>query len=88
VGDGATAQQASPPGAACMGGHGTSPYEQKTQQSPGRGRSREPQPAQRWKNWQASVGIVSSETWPHSGQVRREVRMSEGMMEHDLRTGG
>jgi hypothetical protein len=29
---------------ACTGGHGTEPYEQKTQQSPAFGRSRVPQP--------------------------------------------
>jgi hypothetical protein len=42
-------QQASvPPPAparcACIGGHGTEPYEQKTQQSPGFGRNLSPQP--------------------------------------------
>jgi hypothetical protein len=30
----------------CTGGQGTSPYEQNTQQSPGRGLSRTPQPLQ------------------------------------------
>jgi len=37
------------------------PYEQKTQQSPGFGRSKPPHAAQSWKKMQASVGIVSIE---------------------------
>ena len=32
--------------AACIGGHGTEPYEQNTQQSPGLGLRRRPQPSQ------------------------------------------
>lgn len=43
----------------CTGGHGTLPQEQNTQQSPGLGRSSSPQAGQSWKNWQASVGMVS-----------------------------
>jgi hypothetical protein len=34
------------PASACLGGHGTEPYEQNTQQSPGRGFKRSPHPLQ------------------------------------------
>jgi hypothetical protein len=33
-----------PERSACIGGHGTDPYEQNTQQSPAFGRNRAPQP--------------------------------------------
>jgi hypothetical protein len=45
--------------ASCIGGHGTSPKEQNTQQSPAFGLSIAPQSLHSKKNWQASVGIVS-----------------------------
>jgi hypothetical protein len=35
-----------PERSACIGGHGTEPYEQNTQQLPGFGRSLTPQPVQ------------------------------------------
>jgi hypothetical protein len=54
---------------AWTGGHGTEPYEQNTQQSPGFGRSMEQQPVQRQKNWQASVSIVSARAVRQCGQV-------------------
>jgi hypothetical protein len=48
--DGYVGQQeaapASPECSAWIGGHGTEPWEQKTQQSPGFGRSVAPQPVQ------------------------------------------
>jgi hypothetical protein len=53
-----------------MGGHLTDPYEQNTQQSPAFGFSRSPHPLQSKKNWQASVGIVSTALWAQCGQVR------------------
>jgi hypothetical protein len=53
------------------GGQRTSPNEQKTQQSPGFGRKSVPQPTQSKKYTQALVGIVSTETCPHTGHVRR-----------------
>jgi len=43
-----------------MGEHGTVPYEQKTQQSPGLGFSSSPQPTHSYKNWHAVVGMVST----------------------------
>ena len=57
---------------ACIGGHGTLPYEQYTQQSPNLGRSTRWQPAHSKKNWQASVGMISWLTRPQSGQVSVE----------------
>jgi len=63
-------QQSDP---ACIGGQGTLPYEQKTQQSPGRGLRTAPQDGQSWKYRQASVGIVSSVDCPQAGQVSTEV---------------
>src|SRR5580704_11682842 len=54
---------------AWMGGHGTEPYEQNTQQSPGFGRRSSPQPMQSKKNWQASVGMVSAFAVPQFGRV-------------------
>jgi hypothetical protein len=42
-----------------IGGHGTEPYEQKTQQLPGSGFSFSPQPLQLQTNTQASVGMIS-----------------------------
>jgi hypothetical protein len=42
-----------------MGGQGTVPYEQNTQQSPGFGLSSVWHAGHRWKYWQAFVGIVS-----------------------------
>jgi hypothetical protein len=53
------------------GGQRTSPNEQKTQQSPGFGRKSVPQPTHSKKYTQALVGIVSTETCPHTGHVRR-----------------
>jgi hypothetical protein len=44
-----------------IGGHATVPYEQNTQQSPVRGRSKMPQPAQSWNTTQAFSGMVSIE---------------------------
>ncbi|AIF47582.1 hypothetical protein HY57_10025 [Dyella japonica A8] len=52
-----------------IGGHGTEPYEQNTQQSPAFGFSSAPQAAHSWKNTQAFVGMTSTLWWPHSGQV-------------------
>jgi hypothetical protein len=52
-----------------MGGHGTSPYEQNTQQSPGCGFSSTPHAGHSQKNWQASVGMRALVAEPHSGQV-------------------
>jgi hypothetical protein len=40
-----------------IGGHGTLPYEQNTQQSPGNGDKVRPHVAQSRKNWQASTGM-------------------------------
>lgn len=57
----------------CTGGHGTSPYEQKTQQSPGFGRTVMPQRGQTQRTRQASVGIVSRAVAPHAGQWRSDV---------------
>jgi hypothetical protein len=37
------------------------PKEQNTQQSPAFGFSRLSHPLQSWKNWQASVGMVSAD---------------------------
>ena len=59
-----------------IGGHGTLPQEQNTQQSPGLGCNNLPQPGQSWKNWQASVGMVSVTWWPQCGQVSVLRRMS------------
>jgi hypothetical protein len=50
-----------------IGGHGTDPYEQKTQQSPGFGRSIAPHCTQSWKKMHAFSGIVSSVTLPQDG---------------------
>jgi len=58
-----------PERAAWIGGHGTEPYEQNTQQSPGFGRSVAPQPAQVWKNRHASVGMSSDFSTAQCGQV-------------------
>jgi hypothetical protein len=44
----------------CRGGHGVSPYEQNTQQSPAFGASTSPHAGQSKKNWQASVGIMAA----------------------------
>ena len=49
------------------------PYEQKTQQSPGFGRSSTPQPLQSKKYMHASVGMDSIDACPHSGHVKSEV---------------
>jgi hypothetical protein len=56
-----------------MDGHGTDPYEQKTQQSPALGRSTVPQPAHWWKKTQASAGISNASAREHSGQVSTDV---------------
>jgi hypothetical protein len=47
------------PRASCTGGQGMSPNEQKTQQSPGFGFMRTPQPGHSKKNRHASIGISS-----------------------------
>ena len=44
----------------CIGGHGTLPYEQNTQQSPGFGLISSPHLSQAWKKQHASTGIVIS----------------------------
>jgi hypothetical protein len=44
----------------CIGGHGTLPYEQNTQQSPGFGLISPPHLSQAWKKQHASTGIVIS----------------------------
>ena len=49
------------------GGQSTSPNEQKTQQSPAFGRKSVPHPTHSKKYKQALVGIVSTETCPHTG---------------------
>lgn len=54
---------------ACLGGQGTSPYEQNTQQSPDSGFSTVPQDGQSQKNWQVSVGMDVRVAVPHSGHV-------------------
>lgn len=53
----------------CTGGQGTSPYEQNTQQSPGKGRSIAWQFAHSKKNWHASTGMCVVCSNLHSGQV-------------------
>ena len=53
----------------CIEGHRTLPYEQKTQQSRGDGRSNALQLAHSWKNTHASAGMGSRSPYPHSGQV-------------------
>jgi hypothetical protein len=53
----------------CIGGQGTSPNEQKTQQSPGWGLKISLHCLHSWKNWQASVGIAIFSENPHFGQV-------------------
>jgi len=64
-----------------MGGHGTSPYEQNTQQSPVLGRSITPQPAHSWKNTQAFSGMDSTLRCPQSGHVsvHRRTAVSAGV---------
>lgn len=59
---------------AWIGGHFTEPNEQKTQQSPGFGRSKVLQASHSWKNWQASAGMVSRFTWPQCGHVKSDSR--------------
>lgn len=54
---------------ACLGGQGTSPYEQNTQQSPDSGFSTVPHDGQSQKNWQASVGMSVRVAVPHLGHV-------------------
>lgn len=61
--------QSLPVCASCMGGHGASPYEQNTQQSPGFGCSNTPHAGQSQKNWQASVGMRAVVAAPQAGQV-------------------
>lgn len=60
------------------GGHLTEPKEQKTQQSPGFGRSNFRQPLHSWKYRHASVGMISVSANPQSGQVRVDTRMGGG----------
>jgi hypothetical protein len=57
----------------CIGGHGTSPYEQKTQQSPERGRSGVVHESHTYKYRQASSSISSVFCIPHSGHVMVEI---------------
>lgn len=52
-----------------MDGHGASPYEQNTQQSPGLGFSCAAHAGHSQKNWQASTGMRTRVAEPHSGQV-------------------
>ena len=68
-------QHAAPEASAWIGGQGTLPKEQKTQQWPLFGRSRTPQPLQSYKNWQESVGMVSIAACPHFGQVIVDCRI-------------
>jgi len=53
----------------CIGGQGTSPYEQNTQQSPCFGLKTFLHSGHSQKNWQESVGIVSLNWCPQFGQV-------------------
>jgi hypothetical protein len=53
----------------CIGGHGTSPHEQNTQQSPRLGLSSASQAGHSQKNWQASVGMRTRVAEPHFGHV-------------------
>jgi hypothetical protein len=53
-----------------FGGQATSPYEQKTQQSPSKGFMVSPQPAQGWKKMHWSLGISTFSETPHFGQVK------------------
>jgi hypothetical protein len=62
----------------CIGGQGTVPQEQKTQQSPGLGRTVVKQCGQVQKKRQASVGMVSVVCAPQCGQVRVEVSTGSG----------
>jgi hypothetical protein len=50
------------------GGQSLSPYEQNTQQSPGLGLTTARQCGQSQKNTQASVGMISTDPAPHTGQ--------------------
>ncbi|GEM_PF-6699411 len=61
------------------------PYEQKTQQSPGRGRSTAPQPVHAWNHWHASVGMGSVRACPHSGQVIVDSSVSGAFMAQSSR---
>ena len=61
--------------ASWTGGHLTEPYEQKTQQSPGFGRSNVRHPAHSWKWRHASTGITSTAANPQRGHVRTESRI-------------
>lgn len=56
------------------GGHLTEPKEQKTQQSPGFGRSTVWQAVHSWKYTQASVGMSCSLRAPQCGHVSVERR--------------
>lgn len=58
----------------CSNGQRLSPYEQKTQQSPGLGDRMTWHPAHSWKATHPLVGIVSTEVCPQAGQVRVTVR--------------
>jgi hypothetical protein len=62
------------------------PYEQKTQQSPGFGRSVMPHAGHVQKNRHASAGIRSSTRARHSGQVR-VARVLESGKGYSLKTG-
>ena len=67
----------SPP---CMGGQGTAPWEQNTQQSPALGRITARHALHSWKNTQASVGMGSISAWPHAGHRSSDVRTIEGVI--------
>jgi hypothetical protein len=64
------AQQALP---VCFEGHATVPYEQKTQQSPSRGRSSTPHPEHGWKNRHASVGMIMPSWCPQYGHITTDI---------------
>lgn len=57
------------PRAACTGGHGTSPYEQNTQQSPDFGFNSVPQAGHCQKCWHALTGMAVRVATAHCGQV-------------------
>jgi hypothetical protein len=58
-----------------IGGHGTEPYEQNTQQSPGLGLNLVRQPVHSKKMRHASIGIISIFARPQQGQVIRDSRI-------------
>lgn len=60
----------------CTGGHFNDPNEQKTQQSPGRGRNTEWHPTHSWKNRHESRAISSNVACPQCGHVSMDSRMA------------